>query len=416
MEISESILQKIRGNYVEARHSSVIYQDLRTQEGKEVQKEFKEGLFVRVVDRNRVKMAHSPGMEALDRIQSAKWHPVSTYTPPEPAHYTEEPPQPVELPVESVTSVVEFFKDIPAWARLESLTVYEHIITNRGTNVCCGNSKLFVRIFLTPVQGITLVYSFGYPGQDISKNLELLEECNVHKFSQWSAIDSGQYDVVLSPQVTGMLFHEVAHSFEGSHPAIQLPASISISDHPEAQRLGGYTYDSEGCRASETVLVAKGEIQGGLASVFEPGDTPPTGNGRASSFDFEPIPRQSNLEVTGGHSSEEELLEMVKNGVYIAQVGEGSTFPGGITYFANTVSYRIENGEKAELLKNINFGGNLLDIINNIEAMGSNEKVEPTVCWKNHQRLFVTTKAPSCLIRELPLVCHTSSKSSKRIM
>jgi predicted Zn-dependent protease len=351
-------------------------------------------------------------------IQSAAWSPVSSYTPVDPTHHYEKEPEPIELPVEIVRNILETFKSTKVGAFLESLTVYEHVVTNLGTDVYCGSSKLFARIFITPVPGITIVYSFGFPGENVIKHLEQLEELDLRRFSQWDTITSGQYDVVLSPQVTGMLFHEISHSFEGSCPEMPgFPSHISVLDHPEAERLGGYHYDSEGCKASQTVLVDKGVVQGCLASVFEPGSTPPTGNGRAA-FNVQPLPRQSNLEVNihTKQCTEEELLKMVKDGIYIAQVGRGSAFSGGITYFSNTVSYRIKKGECSALLKNVSFGGNLLDMVKSIQFMGCNEKVEPAVCWKNHQRLFVTTKAPSSLIRGMPLLCYTSSRSSKQTM
>ena len=344
-------------------------------------------------------------------------HPVLNYTPADVAQHHEEDPEPIDLPIELVQTILNRFTTFDsAGARLESLTTYEHISTNLGTDIYCGTSKLFIRLFLTPQEGITLVYSFGYPGDDVIKKLEQLEQLELDKFSEAHSIPSGPYTVLLSPQVTGMIFHEIAHSFEGEVPLFpEMPAFISVSDHPEAERLGGYTYDSEGSRASPTVLIDHGVPSQCLTSVFQPGDRILTGNGRASSFDVSPIPRQSNLEVKADMTfTEDELLEMAGDGIYIAQVGEGSAFPGNITYFTNTVCYRIEKGELKEPLKGISFGGNLIDMVKSIQCMGSISKVEPTVCWKNNQRLFMTTKAPSSLVKDMPLSCHSSPKKQVR--
>lgn len=406
MNIS-TIVQRMRGEYIEARHSSVMYCNLITQE-EGIQKKCEEGLSLRIVDKGRLKCCHTNKKEFIDQmIQETPWRPLSGYSLPTPTQYYGDRPDPLELPVEAVNAFESNTKSVKA--RLESLTVYEHIVTNTGSDVYHGNSKLFVRIFLTPVKGITLVHFCGYPGEDVVKSLEQLERIDMRSFSHYHSIPSGRYDVVLSPQVTGMLFHEITHLFEGSIPDIpDFSIPISLFDNPTTERLGGYTHDSEGCKGSLIPLVTKGKIQHCLASVFEPGDRTPTGHGRASSFAAEPIPRQSNLEITWestGSCAEQELLQIIRNGVYVAQIGQGSIFPGNVMYFANTVSYRIEKGEIKEPLKNINFGGNLIDIANNIKCMGTNYTVVPSVCWKKNQRSFVTTKAPSSLVRGVSLLC-----------
>lgn len=412
MEIPENIVRRIEGEYVEIRYFSMTYRDLKTRLGK-VEETDKEGISVRVVDKGRLKVAFSTAPEQLeDRVQSAPWIPVSAYTPCDPLQYAGKTPEPLKLPVEKVKNVLESLKGLEsAEARLESIAVHEHILTNGGTDVRHGNSKMLVRFFLKPAKGSTHVYSFGYPGDsDIDSDvLELLKGRDL-KTSNCHVLSPGTYDVVLSPQVTGMLFHEIAHAFEGSLPEIPFLSTITMIENPCAERLGGYIYDSEGCKSSQTYLIDKGTVQGCLASVFEPGTVYPTGNGRASSFDVQPMPRQSNLEVYSQEEqlTEEELLEAVTTGVYIAQVGEGSTFPGNITYFDNAVAYRIEKGECTEPLRGISFGGNPLTMAAKIENMGKNQKVEPAVCWKNKQRLFITTKAPSSLMRGVSLTSCTA--------
>ncbi|MGD2249409.1 MAG: metallopeptidase TldD-related protein [Candidatus Methanofastidiosia archaeon] len=406
------MLQKLQGEYIEKRYSSVVYHDLNTQKGDKIQKSCKEGFSIRIIDKGRLKVAFSEKEKDLDGlIQSAKWTPITGYTPVNPVEYYEKQPEPVELPVDIVENILEKFKSLKsAEARLESLTTYEHICTNLGTNIYHGNSKVFVRIFLTPLKGFTIVYPFGYPGGDIIKELEQLEEIDLNLFSHPYSIDKKRHDVILSPFVTGMIFHEISHLFEGSIPKIhEFPTHISISDNPKAEGLGGYKFDSEGCEASQYTLTKNGIIHGCLASVLEPGNRNPTGNARASSFDVQPIPRQSNLEINiqTEQYKKVELLELVKDGIYIDQIGQASVFPGNIVYFTNTVSYRIKKGEISEPILNIHFGGNLFDIIKNIQYTAPAQRMIPAVCWKNYQRLFITTKAPFSLVRKMPLSCYS---------
>ena len=409
-DISWKSLQKIDGEYVEARYSSVMYKDFDTDTN-EIKDTTREGIFLRVVDKNRLKSAHTGAGRTLDEmLGSTPWTPIASYSLPPSFTHEEPPPEPIELPVDLI---LDTLRDLPCdcvKARLESLTVYEHICTNYGTDIYHGNSCLFVRIFVTPIPGLTVVYFFAYPGEDIKKKIDSLY-FEVQQFRDYYPLSSGKYDVVLSSHVSGMIFHELLHSFEGTIPHLKFPSFLSVSDNPAAERLGGYTFDAEGCKASCTSLVDKGVIKGCLTSIFYPGYRKPTGNARASFFDVEPIPRQSNIEVDidAGHHTEEELLEMVGDGIYIDQIGQGSVFPGNITYFENNVSYHIEKGEIHEPVLGVAFGGDLHHLVNTIQSAGRNYTVYPTVCWKKNQRLFTTMRAPSILIKGMPL--HTSSKS-----
>ena len=415
MDISEKDLAKFDGEYVEVRHSSRVHHELKTQCGDDIQKKTEEGISLRIIDDGKLTYSYSSDISSLiEKSNSLSCIPVESFTLPQPSIHYEDPPQPLDLPICEVKELMEVFTTIKSVkARLESLTTYEHIMNNEGTDVTHGTTKLFIRVFLTPTEQVTLSYPVGYPGDDITRSLDQLSALDFSSFTECHTLPSGTYDLVISPQVTGVLFHEIAHNFEGVLPHMRIPDFISVIDHPRAERLGGYNYDSEGCEASQTVLVSKGIIEHCLTSTTVPGTVPPTGNARASSFDVHPIPRQSNLEVDAHDRtcSEDELMEISHNGVYIAQVGGGSAYPGGIIYFNDLVAYRIENGALSHPVKNILLGGNLEDIIGNIHYMGKDHTVVPSVCWKDNQRLYVTTKAPSSLIKNISLVSHTSKTS-----
>jgi len=409
IDISQESLLKIQGEYVEARSSSVIYKDFRT-EPNECKSFTKKGVSLRIIDRNRLKSVHTDKLRSFDEILAhAPWVPIASYSLPSPITGEESPPEPLQLPVGLVTDILKNFS-CHVTARLESLTVYEHICTNHGTDIYHGQSTLFVRIFETLMPGLTLVHFFSYPGESIKQKLESLD-FHMNTFTDHTSLRPGMYDVVLSPHVTGMIFHEILHSFEGTEPTLKYPSFVSISDNPAAERLGGYAFDAEGCRASRTSLICNGEVTGCLTSILHPGDRNPTGNARSSFFDTEPIPRQSNIEVdiNAGGLTEEELFETVGNGIYIDQIGQGSAFPGHITYFENMVSYCIEEGEVRNPVLGVAFGGNLPQVVNTIQYSGRHYETYPTVCWKDNQRLFTTMRAPPVLVRKMPL--YISSKS-----
>ena len=173
---------------------------------------------------------------------------------------------------------------------------------------------------------------------DASRTLEVV--------SRARPVDLGKVDLVIGPEVAGIVAHEnCGHPSEGDRilgrEAAQAGESwyvdlkvgesrigsddLTIIDDPTIQGSAGfYLYDDEGVRARPRHLIRDGILNELLlnrefASRF---DTGSTAAARAIGYDREPIIRMANTYIAPGDHTEEELIEGVKRGVYMVNFTE----------------------------------------------------------------------------------------------
>ncbi|MEB3851289.1 MAG: TldD/PmbA family protein [Desulfurococcales archaeon] len=154
----------------------------------------------------------------------------------------------------------------------------------------------------------------------------------------------GRMDVVVSPEIAGIMAHEAAgHPSEADRVLGREAAqaglsfrtfyrgriigskSVTVIDDPTIPgSYGFYLYDDEGVAARPRRLYDRGE----LAELLHNRETAAVygveSNGAARAMDFrsEPIVRMSNTYIAPGDYTFEELVEDVKLGVYIAKYME----------------------------------------------------------------------------------------------
>ncbi len=199
-------------------------------------------------------------------------------------------------------------------------------------------------------------------------------------------IKGGRYPVILSPRMAGLFVHEAFG---------HLSESDFLADNPEAQKMmtlgrrfgegflnitdgGGSTaglrgtlkYDDEGVSTTETHLVREGTLVGRLHSRETAGKMgeKPTGNARATFYRYPPIVRMTNTCIKPGPHRFDDMIRDIELGIYAKIGGGGQTFLENFS-FASGGSYMIRNGEVAELVKDVNFGGNLFATLANIDAI-----------------------------------------------
>jgi|GEM_PF-2688256 len=200
-------------------------------------------------------------------------------------------------------------------------------------------------------------------------------------------VAKGRYTVILDPQLAGAVIHEtVAHlseadnslrsarvrgSFQiGSRVALPL---LSVIDDPTLPDLpGSYAYDDEGVAASRTKLIWEGRVVGKLhslatAQLFE---TKSTGNARAVDFTSEPIVRSSNTLVLPGKRTVEEIIESVRDGLYLRGIRGGMTFGDRFVYRVCGGNC-ITNGRIAKPIGNLSIRGDILEFLWNIVDVGN---------------------------------------------
>jgi len=230
-------------------------------------------------------------------------------------------------------------------------------------------------------------------------------------------VKGGEYTVILDPVLAGVFVHEafghlsesdflyqneqlrnimtLGRRFGGRHLNIVDDATI-----PDLR--GSYKYDDEGMPASKTYLIREGILVGRLHSretAAKMGE-PPTGNARAINYLFPPIVRMTNTFIEPGNSSFEEMLGDIKEGVYVKDWYGGTTSLEMFTFSAGE-AYMIRQGKLAELLRPVVLSGNVFVTLGNIDAIGSDLKMnQGGGCGKGGQSpLPVSNGSPHIRVR-----------------
>ena len=181
-------------------------------------------------------------------------------------------------------------------------------------------------------------------------------------------IRPGFKDVVVAPEVTGIIVHEsCGHPYEADRilgrEAAQAGESfvkpnmlkkiiggvnVSIADDPTLKgSYGFYLYDDEGVKAKRKILMKNGRINEFLhnretAYLL---NTKSNGSARSTSYEFEPIVRMSNTFMLPGDYKEEELIEGVKKGLYIKSFMEWNIDDKRLNQkYVGAQAYEIKNG------------------------------------------------------------------------
>ena len=218
----------------------------------------------------------------------------------------------------------------------------------------------------------------------------------------------GTFPAVIGPKVVGVFAHEAfGHLAEAD---LTLSGSVLIDklgkkvasekvtiydDGTIDSAFGSFKYDDEGIPTKKTTLIKNGEIVGFMHNreTAQKFGTKPTGNARAEDFRYEPIIRMRNTYLARGDYSFEELLEDVKFGYYIKSYRGGQANIDGTFQVGVQEAFEIINGELGEPVRNVSFGGNTLETLHNVDAVGKDFELSVGVCGKG-QRAFVGAGGP----------------------
>jgi TldD protein len=186
----------------------------------------------------------------------------------------------------------------------------------------------------------------------------------------------GKLDVVVGPEVTGIMVHEsVGHPFEADRifgrEAAQAGESfvkpemigdklgsehVTVVDDPTVDKGAGYyLFDDEGVKAKRRYLIKEGKVNEFLhnrETAFEMG-VKSNGAARAEDYNKEAIVRMANTFLLPGKYSEEELIEDIKLGIYMRDFTEWNIDDKRYQMkYVGSDAYLIQNGKiKHPILK-----------------------------------------------------------------
>lgn len=228
----------------------------------------------------------------------------------------------------------------------------------------------------------------------------------------------GAYTVILDPRLTGVFIHEAfGHLSEGDNvyesdrmkeilvlgKQIAVPQLTVVDSGLVPNLPGTYVFDDEGVPANKTVLIENGVLKNRLHSreTAAKMTEETTGNGRALTTGFSPIPRMTNTYIDKGNVSFNEMISDIKEGIYAIRMLGGQT-NGELFTFSSGEAFMIRGGKIAEPVSDVTLSGNVFQTLKDIEAIGNDLTFTSGSCGKCGQNgLPVGVGGPHIKVRNV---------------
>ncbi len=225
---------------------------------------------------------------------------------------------------------------------------------------------------------------------------------------------AGEYQVILDQELAGVFIHEaVGHAVEADHviegnsilagkigERIAAPC-ITVYDDSSLHEFGYYPFDDEGAESKETTLIKDGLLESFIHSRETAGKLGGRSrNARAQGY-ARPVIRMSNTFIAPDGTKFEEMLDELKEGIYLIGSRGGQVNPGeGVFQFNAERGFIVENGELSTPLRDVSLSGHTLEILNNVTMVGNDLKMNSGRCGKAGQLVPVSDGAPHVMVRK----------------
>ena len=219
----------------------------------------------------------------------------------------------------------------------------------------------------------------------------------------------GEYEVVFAPPVSGLLAHESfghgvemdqfvkdrakAREFLGKPVASKI---VSLVDDPSlAGARGSYPFDDEGVLAQPTTIIENGTFVQPLTDLMSATwlGTARTPNGRTQGWDRKVYARMSNTFIARGTSEVGEVMESLKDGMYLEGFRNGIEDPQGwgIQFTASTAREYRNGKPTGRLFSPVTVTGYVPEILSNITMVANDFALEAGTCGKGDKEFVPVT-------------------------
>ncbi len=133
-------------------------------------------------------------------------------------------------------------------------------------------------------------------------------------------------------------------------------------------------FDGEGVPTTKTMLIQNGELKGFLHNTYTAAKdgVMSTGNGIRSSFKSTPEVGTTNFYIEPGNTSPDDLIKDIRAGLYITDVmGMHTANPISGDFSVGASGIWIENGSFTKPVRGVAIAGNILELLNEVEGVGS---------------------------------------------
>ncbi|WP_296806864.1 TldD/PmbA family protein [uncultured Methanobrevibacter sp.] len=337
-----------------------------------------------------------------------------------------------DISIEEKQEIMKAAGDSATLEKVNSTTVgyadaqtNELFLNSEGSQIEVKTSRLRMVLNATATDG--QIIQFGHGSVAGVKGFELIANEDIEEFGRKigdkaqrllkaESAPSGKFKVISDPELTGVMIHEaLGHATEADiilqNDSILKDklntkiASDIVNIYDDAtikDGYGYYPYDVEGTKTKPNQLVKDGELISLLSSreTASKLNMKSSGNARSSINDA-PLVRMSNTFLQPGDMTFEELIEDISDGIYLKGSRGGQVDTGkGIFQFNAAEGFKIENGELSTPLRDVSLSGNILETLNNVDALGKDFKLSAGFCGKDGQTVPVGDGGPHTRIND----------------
>lgn len=232
------------------------------------------------------------------------------------------------------------------------------------------------------------------------------------------AVKGGYYPAILGPGFGGVIFHEACgHGLEATSIAdnksvfcnklgqkIASDKVTLIDDGTIDETWGSITYDDEGNIPQKNILIENGILKSYLVDYnnsFKMNHKI-TGSGRRESYKYAPTSRMTNTYLKEGDKTLDEMIQSIDYGFYCKSMNGGSVeCETGNFNFSVDDAFLIENGKITKRVKGASLIGTSLEILNNVEMVGSDLKLGVGYCGSKSGMVPVTVGEPHIKVSKI---------------
>lgn len=200
---------------------------------------------------------------------------------------------------------------------------------------------------------------------------------------------TGQYPVIFDPEAMSSLLSVYSSVFSSENAqkglskladaegqVIAAPIVTLVDDPFHKENPEPIHFDAEGSPTHCKKVIENGVLNTLLYNLKTAAvaGKKTTGNASKSGYDAPVAVRPFTMYLAGGDVTEEELLEMAGNGVYIHSLSGLHAGADAISgdFSLQSAGYMIENGKKTAYVKSFTVAGNFYDLLKNIKALANN--------------------------------------------
>ncbi len=231
-----------------------------------------------------------------------------------------------------------------------------------------------------------------------------------------SSVVPGEYEIVTSPEVTGLIAHEAfGHGVEmdmfvknralGAEYIDKRVGSDLVSMHEGANcvvDVASYAFDDEGTLAGDVTEIDRGILKTGVCDALAALrlGTKPTGNGKRENFEHKVYTRMTNTIFDSGTSTKEEMIASVKKGYYLEGMFSGMEDPKhwGIQCIVARGKEIIDGKFTGKVVSPVVMTGYVPDLLGSISMVSvDRESFGTGGCGKGHKEWVKVSDGGPCL-------------------